>query len=300
VPAKAPVSDVRDLSTAEACPPIDGLALRDAIFAHLPRQCVLSVDTRLRYQLAAGPLLALLGMDGADVVGRTVVDVLREDDGSEMLARYQTALAGTEVTFDRQFRDFYLEQTISPMYLPGSDRVVGAIAVIRDVSHRRRNELHLEALAETDPLTLLDNRRAYERKRNGQLRLPTSLLVLDLNGFKTLNDTRGHAAGDDALREVAELLREHTRPTDVLARVGGDEFGVILPHADGDAADKVADRIREAIAQVPGLSAAVGVSTWPDDGTDIHEVQRVADSRMYEDKRGQSGSRRRTADPSVA
>ena len=153
-------------------------------------------------------------------------------------------------------------------------------------------------LATHDELTALPNRRLYERRVtaaiDGGRRSATgfALIVIDLNGFKAVNDTLGHQAGDELLHTVAARLRNVVRHTDTLARTGGDEFTAIL-HLVDDASDvdhvpgKVAEALREPITlhgQPHPVTASVGVAVYPTDGTTIADLTTVADQRMYDQK----------------
>ena len=114
--------------------------------------------------------------------------------------------------------------------------------------------------------------------------------MADLDRFKELNDHRGHSAGDVALAEVAEVLRREVREVDTAARIGGDEFAVLLPETDGDAASGIARRVEDAIeahARAAGWPAGIslGVGVSDTDGTGIDDLMRRADARMYGAKR---------------
>ncbi len=160
--------------------------------------------------------------------------------------------------------------------------------------HEAEVRSRLAAAARTDELTGLGNRRAFNEQaeqdvaralRYGE---PLALLILDLSGFKRVNDRLGHAAGDDALRAVADALRATARVGDRLFRWGGDEFAVLLSHADALAARLAASRIAEAIASVQtpvgALGVNIGVACVPTDGTDLDALVRVADDRMFRAK----------------
>jgi diguanylate cyclase (GGDEF)-like protein len=154
----------------------------------------------------------------------------------------------------------------------------------------------LQRSARTDGLTALPNRRAFEdslrREMNRATRLSTPLTValLDLDGFKQLNDTAGHAAGDAALRAAADSWSHALRSIDVLARYGGDEFAVLLPNCDLARAEEVLDRMR---ASTPaGLGASIGVTEWQARETPEELVGR-ADTALYASKR--AGRNRTTA-----
>ena len=153
-----------------------------------------------------------------------------------------------------------------------------------------------EALSVTDDLTHLYNSRYMnqvlrrETKRASRSGRPLSLLFIDLDGFKSINDTHGHLAGSRALVEAAAVIRGSARETDVVSRFGGDEFALILPDTGGDGAHAVGERIRERLAAhsfLAGdgldihLTASVGVATLPDAAASAEELVQAADKAMY-------------------
>jgi diguanylate cyclase (GGDEF)-like protein len=156
-----------------------------------------------------------------------------------------------------------------------------------------------EALSVTDDLTQLYNSRYLnhvlrrEAKRASRSGRPLSLLFLDLDGFKTVNDAHGHLAGSRALVEAAAVIRGSARETDVVARFGGDEFSIILPDTGSEGAVAVGERVRDRIEAHPflagdGLSlrltASVGIATLPDVASSAEELVRAADMAMYQVK----------------
>jgi diguanylate cyclase (GGDEF)-like protein len=161
------------------------------------------------------------------------------------------------------------------------------------------NFQRVESLSVTDDLTRLYNSRYLnqvlrrETKRASRSGRPLSLLFIDLDGFKQVNDSWGHLAGSKALVEAAGLIRGCARETDVVARFGGDEFSLILPDTGREGAVSVAVRIRERVAEhnflkTDGLSvrltASVGVATLPDVAGSAEELIRAADMAMYKVK----------------
>jgi diguanylate cyclase (GGDEF)-like protein len=153
-----------------------------------------------------------------------------------------------------------------------------------------------EALSVTDDLTKLYNSRYLhqvlrrESKRASRSGRPLSLLFIDLDGFKAVNDTHGHLAGSQALVEAAGVIRGSARETDVVARFGGDEFALILPDTGSEGAAAVGDRVRERIAAHAfladdgleiHLTVSVGVATLPDVAASAEELIKAADGAMY-------------------
>src|SRR5215471_18569637 len=151
----------------------------------------------------------------------------------------------------------------------------------------------------TDPLTGLPNTRfmfmhlTRELARAERLKQEVSLLVMDLDSFKDINDTHGHHVGDRALREVATVLRQGIRPYDICVRYAGDEFIVVLSGCGGDEAERKRVELQKAVDEVqfearPGnmisLSISIGASIFPHDGDSYETLLATADSRMYRDK----------------
>lgn len=174
-------------------------------------------------------------------------------------------------------------------------RVLAVLCIVRDISDLKRVQHQLELLARTDPLTSLLNRRSFlehvgaglDRVRRGQGEL--SLLLLDVDDFKDINDRLGHAAGDRVLEAIARVLVEETRADDVAARLGGDEFCIALVDADAAQADAVARRIRQRITEIGRdagrhVGVSIGVATAdPGDDDPTCLVARV-DELMYRAK----------------
>ena len=153
-----------------------------------------------------------------------------------------------------------------------------------------------EEAAFTDHLTGLANRRRFERQLDREVgrvlryEHPFSLLMLDIDSFKNLNDTYGHDAGDEAIRRLARVLREGTRGIDLAARIGGEEFAVLLVETSKDGALEVAERLRLAIRalEIPGaeqITASFGVAECPSDAQTASDLLKAADVALYEAKR---------------
>jgi diguanylate cyclase (GGDEF)-like protein len=168
------------------------------------------------------------------------------------------------------------------------------IATLGAAFNRMADEL--KARARTDDLTALPNFRAFRERIDAELeradRYPErfGILILDLDRFKKYNDTHGHLAGNDALRRVAQTIRETVRAVDFPARYGGEEFAVIVPQVDGTALSAIAERIRANIEKLPApadgdtVTVSIGAALYPDDGADREALFRTADERLYEAK----------------
>jgi diguanylate cyclase (GGDEF)-like protein len=158
----------------------------------------------------------------------------------------------------------------------------------------------VQRLAVTDPLTGLYNRHkldealAIEVERARRYDRPLSLIMIDLDGLKSFNDKHGHPAGDKVLRIVAEAIRSQIRTVDLPARIGGDEFLILLPEADLDAATLVAVRICSKITSTSFkgelLSVSAGVAQWSPTYSDAEGFLEAVDQAMYQAKR--AGGRR--------
>lgn len=177
-----------------------------------------------------------------------------------------------------------------------SGRRVGSLIVARDVTTRVELEDELARLATTDPLTGVGNRRRFDERltleydralRSGR---PLSLAIIDLDHLKEVNDAGGHRAGDDALRRVAEHMRTNVRRTDLVSRIGGDEFGVLLPETASAEAAMVLRRVADAVAQdrdatlAGHITVSIGLATIAASEHSATDLVRQADDAMYRAK----------------
>jgi diguanylate cyclase (GGDEF)-like protein len=172
----------------------------------------------------------------------------------------------------------------------------GSVAIVEWRAARLRCEREdLRDVALTDPLTRIANRRAlqdrarHEVSRHLRSGRPFAVLMLDLDGFKGVNDRFGHGAGDDLLRDVAAALARAMRAQDLVARIGGDEFCVLAPETSEAGAARLADRVRAAVhgvtAGAVAVRGSVGAAVFPEDAIDPAELIRIADIRLLAAKR---------------
>jgi diguanylate cyclase (GGDEF)-like protein/PAS domain S-box-containing protein len=250
----------------------------------------------------------LLGRSPADLRGRQLIDVFVEGQADAEVT------GDSRVHLERAFgalrpggghwdyiepsggRRLSLSYALATLIEAGSP--VGCVVSFVDTTDRRRLEIDLRRRADRDPLTDLLNRSAFERELERELslasryRTPCAMLVLDVDSLKSVNDGHGHLAGDALLRAVATALQKRLRHTDIAGRLGGDEFGVLLPRADEAAARTVAGEVLEAvraheIAPDGGggsASVSLGVALVKIPGLRTSDVFRCADRAMYRGK----------------
>ncbi|CAM4307360.1 MAG: sensor domain-containing diguanylate cyclase [Paenibacillus macerans] len=187
-------------------------------------------------------------------------------------------------------------------YFNAMGHLVRLEGIIIEVTDRKQLEETVHYLAYHDELTGLPNRTKFGEKfaecvSKGDY--PLALLFLDLNNFKDVNDTYGHEAGDHLLKQIAVKLSSLIRENDMVCRMGGDEFVILLTHLDTDGVLKVVERILANLSEGCeyrgvrlGISASVGVSFSPDGGSSLEEMLRQADATMYDAKRGTTGAYR--------
>jgi diguanylate cyclase (GGDEF)-like protein len=174
----------------------------------------------------------------------------------------------------------------------------------------------LEQRAMTDPLTGLYNRSylaercVVEMRRARGYGLPLSLILYDIDHFKSVNDRYGHPAGDAVLRQLGSFLRDATRSSDAVVRYGGEEFALLIPSLDAEQVFQHADRLRAALEEVPfvlpgqaepvRITVSGGVATCPQDGESFAELVRIADAALYESKEGGRNRVSRPRPPEIA
>jgi diguanylate cyclase (GGDEF)-like protein len=171
---------------------------------------------------------------------------------------------------------------------------LGAFGIFRDITDRKGAEEKLRYVSSHDALTGLYNRAFFEEERARIERgrqFPISVVMADVDDLKVTNDRDGHAAGDELLRRTAQVLNASFRAEDLVARIGGDEFVALLPHADAAAVEAALTRVRNILydhnASHGGmrLSLSLGAST-AEKGASLTEALKQADARMYQEKHG--------------
>jgi len=195
---------------------------------------------------------------------------------------------------------YTMRLSLSAVHDERHDAVSHYIAVFNDISPHKAHEERLKHLATHDQLTGLPNRAEFERccreamaraRRQGRR---VAVLYIDLDKFKPVNDTYGHVAGDELLQVLSVRMQKMMRETDVVARIGGDEFSVLLADLDDVShsyivACKLLDMLSQPVVSQRGthtVGASIGISTYPDDGNNPQTLLRLADAAMYRVKQG--------------
>jgi diguanylate cyclase (GGDEF)-like protein/PAS domain S-box-containing protein len=290
-------------------------ALLEAIFVNVPLVLML-VDSERRIQQINGfatqfakrPAEDMLGLRGGEalrclhaldsshgcgfgvhcqhcVIRNTVLDTLEQGKTHlQVEAPYTLYLDG-------QSRNLTLLISSTPVIFRNSHM---ALVTLQDISERKQFEEQLKYLSLHDQLTGLYN-RAYLEAELDRLKksreFPITVISMDLDGLKLVNDTLGHGQGDEHLRACANILRESFRASDIVARVGGDEFVALLPKTDLEAGERIVSRIRSRIdsfnlehkGKIP-LGLSIGLACAEGDDQDLHQVYKQADDFMYRDK----------------
>ena len=279
-------------------------ATLDAFFLHAPAGFGF-LDRDLRHVRVNDALAEIMQLEREQIEGRLLVEVA-ENNGAVLVPLARKAIESGEPVLGIEIRNTDGRYHLVSYYpIPGRHGIVGVGTAVTDITHLKDVENRLEetnrrltVLATTDELTGLPNRRmlaeqldlALARARRGGLAV--AILCIDLDRFKEINDSLGHAVGDDLLVEVAGRLRAGARDTDVVARYGGDEFVILLADLEvqsaAELAQTVVERIRGVLADpLPvgpvelSVEASIGVATYPHDSRDAKGLLAAADAAMY-------------------
>ena len=276
-------------------------------FEHsLDMMCIAGLDGSFR---RVNPAFAqALGYTEHDLVSRPFFDFIHPDDQERTMEELHALGKGSDcISFENRYRDRDGEWHWISWRVPAlAEGARNLYAIARDVTDQKRMESELLYRARHDALTGLLNRAAFEdgladavARSNRYPRHELALFLVDLDGFKQVNDSRGHQAGDLLLRKVSERLRRIARDCEMVSRIGGDEFAFLIEGAADLRVESLARRIEEA-TRMPdevgddetGIGCCVGISILPRHASDVHGLFAQADQAFYCAKRdGKGGSR---------
>ncbi|MCF2945637.1 sensor domain-containing diguanylate cyclase [Paenibacillus tarimensis] len=275
---------------------------RDAIFnkrnllVQESNSMVMGMDSAGRIDLCNKRMLDVLNLEGKSVFDQYFWQVEQIVENKDALKVFHVLRDGTEhkneeleLLVDGEERYYILDS-----YTIQDDGLLsGRMVVLRDITERKEMERQLRELSVTDELTRLHNRRYFDIKfreetiRSERFAHPLSLVLIDLDHFKQVNDTHGHLAGDMVLKQVAAAIQQEVRQTDYCARFGGEEFALLLPETDEDGAVDVAERISQRIKALDfgsfSVTASFGIMTQSSD-FDIQPMIEQADQALYQAK----------------
>ena len=289
-------------------------ALRDSseelrLFADNVPAMTISFDNNLRCLFVNKRYADFFGYGTADILGKHLREIVGEAAYSEIEGHFVQVLQGHPVTYQRtrtlsDGEVHYLEVKVLPR-IADQGKVLGCFAVTTDITEHKLAEERIQRVAQHDNLTGLANRLLFNDRLNQAINLAkrnsrqVALLYLDLDKFKPVNDTMGHSAGDELLKGVAERLQRQVRESDTVARIGGDEFTVILPDiARREEAETVANKIVAALGtpfqlgsskQSLEIGTSIGIALYPADAQDVDALIKAADAAMYCSKQAGKG-----------
>ena len=237
----------------------------------------------------------LYGWTETEMLGRAITTLMPEDCGAETKTICERLEAGLPIelpdTLRRHKSGRLLEVWVSSSPVKNADGdIIGASTISRSISEQKRTQALIRWQAYNDPLTRLPNRAFFQQALEDAISLgaPFSVVFVDLDQFKHVNDSLGHAAGDTLLQEVTARFERCLAAEDILARMGGDEFTLLLPE---DSAEDKAAALLEALTPpllIEGhelhTAASIGISRFPSDGSDAETLLRCADLALYQAK----------------
>jgi len=255
---------------------------------------VFVIDLHGRYVSIYGAIEESLGLHKDDMLGKNHQEVFGNRYSKERKNQYEKALSGEKIVYSweniRHGKTFYFENILNPIYNQDKE-IIGAVGVARDITEQETRYRELVYISTHDYLTGLYNRKVYDdqlEKLNQKQDYPFAVLNFDFNGLKLINDAYGHVFGDKALMKTAEILKQYAKVEDIVCRVSGDEFSVIMPQAKKSDVDDYGKKIKKAFKQCKvkniTLSVAMGYFVQSDHLTSLDEVRKIAENNMYKQK----------------
>ena len=290
------------IEVVDAAPPAD----RDSAFTNAPMGVALSTPAGVL--LDVNPALErLLGRSARDLCGQSVLDLVPPDLEASARDAHAALLAAPGHPMRHETRltrpdgsEIPVQVTASWVDQAPDGRPAHLVMIVEDITDRKALEAQLVHRSMHDPLTGLANRLLFQDRlwhaleRGHRERTPTCVMIIDLDGFKKINDEMGHPMGDLVLMAFAERLRSVLRASDTAARLGGDEFSIVCENTERGDADVLAGRLRISITDplrvggttVPlGISIGIGCAPGGEDPGQVYErLIRTADAALYADK----------------
>ena len=277
---------------------VRNLKLREELYEtlakNLPQSAVMIFDKALNYTLAEGEILQAVGLSRSTIEGKAINEIFPENINNILIPRFHAALAGERTTLELYWCDRFFHVQTLPVRTDSGEIFAGLIMTM-DITDRKELELALEKAASTDRLTNINNREKIEHELESELErsrrynTAVSIVMFDIDLFKNVNDTYGHSVGDIVLKHIANVVRNSIRSVDYFGRWGGEEFMVVLPETDINAAKQLAEKLRFIVEQVKidgihGITCSFGVTQLEKLDSSGTIIKRV-DTALYQAKR---------------
>lgn len=293
-------------SASDAYPAEDRAGLLDAILVSAKHYGIVVMDPNGKIKTWNSGAENIFGYKTPEIIGQPISALFTVEDQKHGVPERELETARRKGRADdlrwhlrKDGSLFWADGVMTPIFGPGGE-LAGYVKILRDATEQREIEMEVARLARVDPLTGLANRAEFDERlkdmtaaaaRHGQLLI---LQLVDLDHFKQVNDGFGHHVGDLVLREAAQRMLLAVRETDLVARVGGDEFVVLQPDADSpDVGATVAQKLVDTLSEpyiVDGIQVrigvSIGISVYPQDATDRDQLLRKADLALYRVKDG--------------
>jgi diguanylate cyclase (GGDEF)-like protein/PAS domain S-box-containing protein len=226
------------------------------------------------------------------IIGKKIWDVFPKDEADKRFAAVKWVFENgetrvLEVRVPRQDGDRFYLTTVKPIF-NDAKKVISVLCISKEITERKQMEDELRFLSTHDALTGLYNRHFFQeemaRFQNSRL-FPVSIVMADLDGLKIINDRLGHAAGDELIRKAATFLKDSFRSEDIIARIGGDEYIVLLPVTTRGEVEEIIARLRISMHNPsgPAFNLSIGSATSKN-GESLYDVMQRADALMYQEK----------------
>ncbi|SIR20491.1 sensor domain-containing diguanylate cyclase [Halanaerobium kushneri] len=252
---------------------------------------------KFRYQRLNSFHEKATGLKTKEVAGKTPIEIFGEKVGPELEKKYRRCLdKKSSISYEEELtlpagKRVWLTK-LTPVINKGEvEKIVGSSL---DITENKKKEREIKYLSLHDEMTELYNRRYFENEMerlDSSRKLPVAILIADLDNLKYVNDNFGHQQGDNYIITAAQMIKESIRGIDIAARIGGDEFALILPETDSDEAEKICNRIKEKESDylkqknlIEIFSISIGYAVKKSEEISLEEVFRKADKRMYANK----------------
>ncbi|WP_346620737.1 sensor domain-containing diguanylate cyclase [Blastococcus montanus] len=298
------------VEVADALPPAD----RRSAFANAPMGIALTTPAGLLVDVNPA-LSAMVGRAPEELYGRSVMELVHPDAVPAAEEAHASLTADPDRPMRHETRLTRADRSDVPVQITASwvreaeEQAAHLVLIFEDITERKALEAQLVHRSLHDPLTGLPNRLLFQDRlrhaldRGHRENTPTCVLIIDLDGFKAINDELGHPMGDRVLVSFAERLRSVLRASDTAARLGGDEFSIVCENTERPDAVALADRLRTTVTEpldLDGIEVPVGISIGigtvqggQDPEQEYERAVRAADDDMYADKRRRRRARRR-------